>query len=64
MCAPRADLYRVGRSVIGICATFGMFVGGYVPVLWGASAFSVTSLVFGAAGGAAGVWLGAKIAEL
>ena len=54
----------MGRSVIGICATFGMFVGGYVPLLWGASAFSVTSLVFGAAGGAAGVWLGAKIAEL
>jgi hypothetical protein len=29
------------RTVIGVCATAGMFVGGYVPVLWGASAFSL-----------------------
>jgi hypothetical protein len=49
------------RTVIGVCATAGMFVGGYVPVLWGASAFSLVSLVFSAAGGAAGVWLGARL---
>jgi hypothetical protein len=49
--------------VIGVCATAGMFVGGYVPVLWGASSFSLVSLVFGAAGGAAGVWLGARLQD-
>jgi hypothetical protein len=49
------------RSVIALCATGGMIVGGYVPVLWGASAFSLVSLFFSGAGGAAGVWLGARL---
>jgi hypothetical protein len=49
------------RSVIGLCAMGGSFVAGYVPVLWGASGFSVMSLVFGAVGGIAGVWLGARL---
>ena len=54
----------MSRSLIGICATAGLFVGGYVPVLWGASSFSLQSLVFGALGGVAGVWAGVRIAEL
>ena len=49
--------------MIGICATAGLFVGGYVPVLWGASSFSLQSFVFGLAGGVAGVWAGARITE-
>jgi len=49
------------RTVIGVCATAGMFVRGYVPVLWGASSFSLVSLVFSGAGGAAGVWLGVRL---
>ena len=39
----------------------GTFVGGYLPVLWGASSFSLVSLVFSAAGGAAGVWAGFRL---
>jgi hypothetical protein len=54
----------MNRSLIGICATAGLFIGGYVPVLWGASSFSLQSLVFGLVGGVAGVWAGARIAEL
>jgi hypothetical protein len=42
----------------------GMTVCGFVPELWGASAFSVSSLFFSAAGGAAGVWLGARLADV
>ena len=39
-----------------------MLVGGYVAVvLWGAGDFSLSSLLFGALGGAAGVWLGARL---
>src|SRR2546425_5288491 len=52
-----ADSLGVGKSVIGLCAAFGTVVGGYLPVLWGASSFSLASLVFGFAGGVAGVWL-------
>jgi hypothetical protein len=54
----------VGRSVIGLCAGFGMLVGGYVPVvLWHVSDFSLTSLLFSVMGAAAGVWVGVRISE-
>jgi hypothetical protein len=56
----RADTATM-RSVIGLSALFGTVVGSYVPVLWGASSFSLVSLLFGAAGGVAGVWLGARL---
>ena len=46
-----------------MCALFGSVVGGYVPSIWGASSLGVESLLFGAAGGVAGVLLGARIAE-
>jgi hypothetical protein len=52
------------RSVIGLCATFGTFAGGYVPSLWGGSTFSLASLVCGALGGVAGVWLGARLSGI
>ena len=49
------------RSVIGLCATAGGTIGGYVPVLWGASSFSLASLAFGAVGAVAGVWLAVRL---
>ena len=51
------------RSVIGLCTTFGLFVGGYVPVLWGASSFSAMSLLFSALGGIAGIWTGVRLSD-
>jgi hypothetical protein len=54
-------LLRMGRSPIYLCGTMGTFVGGYLPVLWGASSFSLVSLVFSAAGGVAGVWAGFRL---
>jgi hypothetical protein len=54
----------MGRSVIGICAGFGMFAGGYAPELWGASSFSVVSLATGFLGGIAGVWLGVRLSDV
>ena len=54
----------MGRSVIGLCAGFGSLVGGYVPDLWGASSFSLLSVVFGLAGAAAGIWFGVRISDV
>jgi hypothetical protein len=53
----------MGRSVIGICASFGVFIGGFIPELWGASTFSAASLAFSVAGGAAGIWLGVRLTD-
>jgi uncharacterized membrane protein YeaQ/YmgE (transglycosylase-associated protein family) len=49
--------------VIGLCGGVGSIVGSYLPELWGASGFSVTSLLFGLLGGIAGVWLGARVSN-
>ena len=51
----------MGRSPIYLCGTIGTFVGGYLPVLWGASSFSMVSIVFSFAGGVAGVWFGFRL---
>ena len=53
----------MGRSAIGLCGGFGMFVGAYVPVLWGASSFSLSSFLFGVIGAVAGIWAGVRINE-
>jgi hypothetical protein len=53
----------LGRSVIGLCAGFGLFIGGYIPVLWGASSFSLISILFGIFGGIAGIWLGVRLSD-
>jgi hypothetical protein len=54
----------MGKSVIGISAGFGAFVGGYVPMLWGASSFSLISVACGFLGGIAGVWLGVRVSDV
>ena len=41
-----------------------MLVGGYVPVLWGASSFSPSSFLFSVIGAVAGIWAGIRISEL
>jgi hypothetical protein len=51
------------RSLIGLCAMVGMTAGGYVPVIWGASAFSPSSLLLSVVGGVAGIWFGVRLAE-
>ena len=41
----------------------GSSAGSYVPVLWGGSVFSASSIFFGAIGGLAGIWVGYKLAQ-
>jgi hypothetical protein len=57
---PPADR-ELMRSVTGLCVGFGTFAGGYVPVLWGGSGFSLMSIVMGAVGGCAGLWLALRL---
>jgi hypothetical protein len=49
--------------VTGLCGALGLFVGGYIPEVWGASSFSLSSILFGVLGGVAGVWPGVRLSE-
>jgi hypothetical protein len=54
----------MGRSAIGLCATAGLVLGGFVPELWGSSSLSLSSLLFSTLGGIAGVWLGIRLTNV
>jgi hypothetical protein len=51
----------MNRGVIGICVLVGGTVGGFVPELWGGSAWGLSALLFSALGAVAGVFLGARM---
>lgn len=41
----------------------GSIAGGYVPMLWGGSVFSFSSLFLSALGAIAGIWVGFKVSQ-
>jgi hypothetical protein len=49
------------KTIIWICLTIGSTVGSYVPILWGNSFLSYSSLLLGGVGGIVGVLVGLKI---
>ncbi len=51
------------KFLIGIGMFFGSTIGSYIPLLWGASAFSVSSILFGVIGGIAGIFAGFYISK-
>ena len=52
------------KKTIMIGMVVGTTVGGYLPMLWGGSVLSVTSIMLGMVGGIAGVWAGYKLANV
>lgn len=44
-------------------ATVGSTIGSYLPVLFGVSVFSATSILAGGAGGLVGIYFGYKLGE-
>jgi hypothetical protein len=50
------------KKIIMFGAFVGLCAGSYIPVLWGGSLLSMSSLLLGAVGGFAGIWIGYKIA--
>lgn len=52
------------RSVVWLCSSAGMVVGGYVPVLWGAGSFSGISLLFSLFGAIGGIWVGVRLSDV
>lgn len=49
------------KKFMWLAALVGSAVGGYIPMLWGASAFSMSSIIFGLIGMGAGIWFVFKI---
>lgn len=49
------------KSLIWVFMTIGGVAGGYVPMLWGDSGFSMSAALFSGVGGIAGIWLGYKL---
>lgn len=49
------------KKLIWIGMFVGSALGSYVPSLWGSGVFSFSSIIFGALGGFAGIWLGFKL---
>ena len=50
---------KKGTVMLGMVV--GSTIGGYLPILFGVSAFSFTSLITGFIGGILGIWIGVKI---
>ncbi len=49
------------KTLIWIFMTIGTMLGAYLPLLWGDTAFSISSVFFSGIGGFMGIWLGYKI---
>ncbi len=52
------------KSIVWISVFVFSFIGGYIPVFFGNSLFSMWSIVANAVGGIIGIWIGFKIARL
>ncbi|MDR3559641.1 MAG: hypothetical protein P4L62_02430 [Candidatus Pacebacteria bacterium] len=52
------------KTLIFIFMFIGSSAGSYVPVLWGADLFSMSSVFWGAVGGFVGIWAGWKMAQI
>lgn len=52
------------KIFIWIGMFIGSVIGGYIPVLWGASLFSYSSLFFNGVGGIIGVFVGIKLGQM
>ena len=51
------------KTLIWIGVFVGSTVGGAIPMLWGSSTFSMSSIVLSTVGGIAGIWAGWKVSH-
>lgn len=49
------------KKVVLLGMIFGSTIGGYIPTIFGASVFSLTSILTGALGGILGIWLSYRL---
>ncbi|MFA5830577.1 MAG: hypothetical protein WC878_01980 [Candidatus Paceibacterota bacterium] len=51
------------KKLVWIFMSVGMVIGGYLPLLWGGSEFSVSGILFSGIGGIVGIWIGWKFSQ-
>lgn len=51
------------KSMVWLCVGFFSIVGGYIPILFGSSLFSYSSMLGNTIGGLIGIWIGFKISD-
>ncbi|HEY5588959.1 MAG TPA: hypothetical protein VIK86_08395 [Candidatus Paceibacterota bacterium] len=51
------------KKIIMVGMTVGLFLGSFIPTLWGASELSLQSVFFSALGGFLGVWIAYKLSQ-
>jgi len=51
------------KRVVMLAMVIGSALGGWLPSLWGAGGFTLTSVVFSTLGGIAGIWAAYKLAN-
>jgi len=51
------------KKIIWVGMMIGMFLGGLLPLLWGASEFSFSSIILSPIGGLIGIWAGYKLSQ-
>ncbi len=49
------------KRIVTLFMFVGGVLGGYVPLLWGASVFSMSSIFLSAAGALLGIWIGFRL---
>ncbi len=49
------------KQMIWLGLVVGSVIGGFIPSLWGAEAFSFSSIFLSAVGAVAGIWLAFKL---
>jgi uncharacterized membrane protein YeaQ/YmgE (transglycosylase-associated protein family) len=51
------------KIIIYLFSFIGSIIGGYVPQIWGAGLFSISSLIFSTIGAVAGFFIGLRFTE-
>jgi uncharacterized membrane protein YoaK (UPF0700 family) len=51
------------KKLIWLGLVVGSAVGGYLPLIWGGSAFSFSSIILSAIGGIVGIFAGYKLSN-
>jgi len=58
-----AILISMNRKIIFLFMFIGSALGGYIPLLWGGSAFSFSSVLLSGVGGFMGIYMGYRLSR-